>query len=77
MSVDNFDAYIERLLDGGGSLGGFWSTDDTTRGPDPDGHETEILIAGEISADQVDWFWTFSQMFSHPWESEIVFKGDV
>jgi hypothetical protein len=77
MSVNNFADYIEQLQAGEGSLGGFWSTEDTTRGPDPDGHMTEVLIAGEISANQVDWFWTFSQMFSHPWENEIVFNGGV
>lgn len=77
MTVPSFDDYIERLETGQDTAGGHWSLSEDTWSPFPEQAEIDIRLSGTIRTESIDWFSTFQAFFSHPWEQEVVFDGDV
>ncbi len=61
----------------GASPGDHWSTSEATWSPSPDQSDHDVRLTGVISTADVDWLSTFRCLFSHPWEQEVAFSGEI
>ena len=78
MAVPDFTRFVEGLEAGSETAGIHWSLSEGTWSPAPEqGGDADILLAGIVPAASMDWFTTFQNFFSHPWEEEVAFEGDL
>lgn len=77
MTVADFQSFVDGLETGTQTTGAHWSLSEDTWSPAPDQSEIDVLLTGTVRAESVDWFTTFQNFFSYPWESEIAFEGPV
>jgi len=77
MTVADFGGYVDGLESGTGTVGAHWSMSEDTSSPYPYQSWIDVLLTGEVRADQVDWFTTFQNFFAFPEEREISFHGPI
>lgn len=76
MTVGSLEGFVE-ALEAGAAAGAHWSLEEGTSSPFPEQSDVDVLLKGSVDASQVDWFTTFQNFFSCPWEREVTFGGAV
>lgn len=77
LTVPDFDAFVGAIEAGVAAVGAHWSDSALTWSDHAQALGCDILLAGRVSAYQVDWLSTMQAQFSFPNEREVVFSGPV
>lgn len=77
LTVPDFVAFVGAIKAGVAAVGTHWSDSALTWSEHAQELGCDILLAGRVSADQIDWFSTIQGQFAFPHEREVVFSGPV